>query len=129
MDYEVVIIILGFVLFYMGYKKVIKILGSVELYKYFGGDDDLDDLSDDLDEDNVDGEKLYSFFDNDEDEKTDKSKRLSDDVEAEMDALGLEEWQKDLVREGRYLPTSFSSNHDRDSSESTDSNYYKDDTW
>lgn len=53
-------------------------------------------------------------------------KLCSPEKEKEMEMLGLEEWQKDLVREGRFEPWSFKSKASGDVSEGS---YYKDDTW
>lgn len=36
-----------------------------------------------------------------------EEQRRKEDLEKEMDLYGLEEWQKELVREGRYSPWSF----------------------
>lgn len=44
--------------------------------------------------------------------------------EEEMETLDLEEWQKELVREGRFSPTSFGS---KESGDLDDNSYYKDD--
>ncbi len=51
-------------------------------------------------------------------------KKIDRELEEEMENLELEEWQKELVREGRFSPTSFGSkaNDDLD-----DNSYYKDD--
>ena len=57
-------------------------------------------------------EKNMGFFDNDEKE-----------LEEEMDNLGLEDWQKELVREGKYDPENF----EEDDSEDEDDYYYEDD--
>lgn len=54
----------------------------------------------------------------------DKSKDKKSDIEKEMDTLELEEWQKDLVREGRFSPTSFGS---KECNDLDDNSYYKDD--
>ena len=42
---------------------------------------------------------LTKLFNNDED--------IDEELESEMDDLNLEEWQKDLVREGKYSPYNF----------------------
>ena len=42
---------------------------------------------------------LTKLFNNDED--------IDEELESEMDDLNLEEWQKDLVREGKYSPYDF----------------------
>ena len=44
-------------------------------------------------------------------------------IEKEMDDLGLEEWQKEEVREGRYDPWNF----EEDDSEDEDDYYHEDD--
>ena len=44
-------------------------------------------------------------------------------LEKEMDDLGLEEWQKEEVREGRYDPWNF----EEDDSEDEDDYYHEDD--
>lgn len=54
----------------------------------------------------------------------DKSKDKKSDIEKEMDTLELEEWQKDLVREGRFSPTSFGS---KECNDLDDNSYHKDD--
>lgn len=53
-----------------------------------------------------------------------KSKDKKSDIEEEMDTLELEEWQKDLVREGRFSPTSFGS---KEGNDLDDNSYHKDD--
>ena len=52
------------------------------------------------------------FFDKDDDE-----------LEERMDNLDLEDWQKDLVREGLYDPENF----EEDDSEDEDDYYHEDD--
>ena len=47
----------------------------------------------------------------------------NDDIEKEMDNLDLEDWQKDLVREGKYDPENF----EEDDSEDEDDYYHEDD--
>ena len=47
----------------------------------------------------------------------------NDETEEEMNNLGLEDWQKDLVREGKYDPENF----EEDDSEDEDDYYYEDD--
>ena len=44
------------------------------------------------------------------------------ELEKEMDNLDLEEWQKDLVREGKYDPENF----EEDDSEDEDDYYHED---
>ena len=44
--------------------------------------------------------------------------------EEEMDTLELDEWQKDLVKDERFSPTSFGS---KESGDLDDNAYYKDD--
>ena len=41
-----------------------------------------------------------------------------------MDTLELDEWQKDLVKDERFSPTSFGS---KESGDLDDNSYYKDD--
>lgn len=55
---------------------------------------------------------LFDWMDNEKNE-----------VEEEMDNLDLEEWQKDLVREGKYDPENF----EEDDSEDEDDYYHEDD--
>lgn len=57
----------------------------------------------------------------------DKSKDKKSDIEEEMDTLELEEWQKDLVREGRFAPWSFKKKS-TSSEPLSDGQYYKDDS-
>jgi hypothetical protein len=45
------------------------------------------------------------------------------EIEEEMDNLDLEDWQKDLVREGKYDPENF----EEDDSEDEDDYYHEDD--
>jgi len=45
------------------------------------------------------------------------------ELEEEMDNLGLEDWQKELVREGKYDPENF----EEDDLEDEDDYYYEDD--
>ena len=45
------------------------------------------------------------------------------ELEKEMDNLDLEEWQKDLVREGKYDPENF----EEDDSDDEDDYYHEDD--
>lgn len=45
-----------------------------------------------------------------------------------MDYYCLEEWQKDLVREERFVPRSFQKKS-ISSDELSDNQYYKDDEW
>ena len=45
------------------------------------------------------------------------------ELEEEMDNLGLEPWQKELVREGKYDPENF----EEDDSEDEDDYYHEDD--
>ena len=46
----------------------------------------------------------------------------NDDLEERMDDLDLEEWQKELVREGKYDPENFD-----EEPEEEDDYYYEDD--
>ena len=56
---------------------------------------------------------LTKLFNNDED--------IDEELESEMDDLNLEEWQKDLVREGKYSP------YDFDEEELEEDDYYYED--
>ncbi len=47
----------------------------------------------------------------------------NDELEEEMDNLGLEDWQKEEVREGRHDPWNF----EEDDSEDEDDYYHEDD--
>ena len=47
----------------------------------------------------------------------------NDDLEKRMDDLELEDWQKDLVREGKYDPENFEESEDLEE----DDYYYEDD--
>ncbi len=47
----------------------------------------------------------------------------NDDLEERMDDLELEDWQKDLVREGKYDPENFEESEDLEE----DDYYYEDD--
>lgn len=58
---------------------------------------------------------VSSFKDDSEDKSFD---------EEEMDTLELDEWQKDLVKDERFSPTSFGS---KESGDLDDNAYYKDD--
>lgn len=58
---------------------------------------------------------VSSFKDDSEDKSFD---------EEEMDILDLDEWQKDLVKDERFSPTSFGS---KESGDLDDNSYYKDD--
>lgn len=58
---------------------------------------------------------VSSFKDDSEDKSFD---------EEEMDTLELDEWQKDLVKDERFSPTSFGS---KESDDLDDNSYYKDD--
>ena len=59
-------------------------------------------------------------------EKT-KKKNISPYSEEEMDNYFLEEWQKELVREGRFAPWSFKKKS-TSSEPLSDGQYYKDDS-
>lgn len=61
-----------------------------------------------------------------DDENEPKKENLSPYSEEEMDDYSLEEWQKDLVRQGRYAPWSFKKKS-TSSDELSDDQYYKDD--
>ena len=59
---------------------------------------------------------LFNFtklFNNDEDN--------DEELESEMDELNLEDWQKDLVREGKYSP------YDFEEEELEEDDYYSED--
>ena len=58
------------------------------------------------------GNENMGFFDKEDDE-----------LEENMNNLELEEWQKELVREGQYDPENF----EEDDSEDEDDYYYEDD--
>lgn len=60
-------------------------------------------------------------------EKKTKKKNISPYSEEEMDKHFLEEWQKDLVREGRFAPWSFKKKS-TSSEPLSDGQYYKDDS-
>ena len=47
----------------------------------------------------------------------------NDDLEERMNDLDLEDWQKDLVREGKYDPENFEESEDLED----DDYYYEDD--
>ncbi len=47
----------------------------------------------------------------------------NNDLEKRMDDLELEDWQKDLVREGKYEPENFEESEDLEE----DDYYYEDD--
>ena len=47
----------------------------------------------------------------------------NDDLEEKMDDLDLEDWQKELVREGQYDPENFEESEDLEE----DDYYYEDD--
>ena len=49
-------------------------------------------------------------------------KKKQDELEKEMDAYELEEWQKELVRQGKYNPNNF-----EDSDDLEDEDYYYED--
>ena len=59
--------------------------------------------------------KEYDFYD----DLTEKEKEI---LEEKMDQLNLEEWQKDLIREGKYDPENF-----EEEVEDEDEYYYEDD--
>lgn len=60
-------------------------------------------------------------------EKKPKKKNISPYSEEEMDKYFLEEWQKELVREGRFAPWSFKKKS-TSSEPLSDGQYYKDDS-
>lgn len=60
-------------------------------------------------------------------EKKTKKKNISPYSEEKMDKHFLEEWQKDLVREGRFAPWSFKKKS-TSSEPLSDGQYYKDDS-
>lgn len=60
-------------------------------------------------------------------EKKPKKKNISPYSEEEMDKYYLEEWQKELVREGRFAPWSFKKKS-TSSEPLSDGQYYKDDS-
>lgn len=68
--------------------------------------------------------EIFSNEDDEEDEP--KKENHSPYSEEEMDYYCLEEWQKDLVREGRFAPWSFQKKS-ISSDELSDNQYYKDD--
>lgn len=68
--------------------------------------------------------EIFSNEDAEEDEP--KKENHSPYFEEEMDYYCLEEWQKDLVREGRFAPWSFQKKS-TSSDELSDNQYYKDD--
>ena len=78
-----------------------------DFFDYLVATDELDDF---LGEKK--GNEEMGFFD-----------KLDDDVEEEMDNLGLEDWQKELVREGKYDPENF----EEDDSSDEDDYYHEDD--
>lgn len=59
--------------------------------------------------------------------KKTKKKNISPYSEEEMDNYFLEEWQKELVREGRFAPWSFKKKS-TSSEPLSDGQYYKDDS-
>lgn len=59
-------------------------------------------------------------------EEKPKKKNISPYSEEDMDKYYLEEWQKDLVREGRFAPWSFKKKSTY-SGKLSDGQYYKDD--
>jgi hypothetical protein len=66
---------------------------------------------------------LFDFINKDEndfyEDLTDEEK---EELEEKMDELNLEDWQKDLVREGKYDPENF-----EEEVEDEDDYYYEDD--
>lgn len=53
----------------------------------------------------------------------DEKKKKNEELEKEMDAYDLEDWQKDLVRKGEYDPWNFEEDGDLEE----DDYYYEDD--
>ena len=68
--------------------------------------------------------EIFSKENDEEDEPKKENRSLYS--EEEMDYYCLEEWQKDLVREGRFAPWSFQKKS-TSSDELSDNQYYKDD--
>lgn len=84
-----------------------------------------------------DSEESYEVYENNENINITKEKiktgyayydsldeQTQENLEKEMEALELEDFEKDLVREGRYNPWNFSSKCDRELNEN---DYYHDD--
>ena len=53
----------------------------------------------------------------------DDKKKKQEELEKEMDALDLEEWEKDEIRQGNYDVTSFEYDNEEDFE---DDDYYED---
>ena len=68
-------------------------------------------------------DELDSFLGLEEREDMGFFDKDNDELEERMDNLDLEEWQKDLVREGKYDPENF----EEDDSEDEDDYYHEDD--
>ena len=89
-----------------------NILGSVtmkdDLFDYLVATDEIDNFLGYRKKE----ENKMGFFDKDDDE-----------LEERMNYLDLEEWQKDLVREGKYDPENF----EEDDSSDEDDYYHEDD--
>ena len=66
-------------------------------------------------------------FETSKNEKKTKKKNISPYSEEEMDNYFLEEWQKELVREGRFASWSFRKKS-TSSEPLSDGQYYKDDS-
>lgn len=66
-------------------------------------------------------------FETNKNVKKPKKKNISPYSEEEMDNYFLEEWQKELVREGRFAPWSFKKKSTY-SGKLSDGQYYKDDS-
>ena len=77
-----------------------------DFFDYLVATDELDDFL------GLEEREDMGFFDKDNDE-----------LEERMNNLDLEEWQKDLVREGKYDPENF----EEDDSEDEDDYYHEDD--
>lgn len=71
---------------------------------------------------------LKDYKEKTKNDKNDKPKKVNHSPysEEEMDEYSLEEWQKDLVREGRYAPWSFKKKS-TSSDELSEDQYYEDD--
>ncbi len=78
-----------------------------DLFNYLVATDELDNFLG-----KKKGNKEMGFFDKEDDE-----------LEEEMDNLELEDWQKELVREGMYSPENF----EEDDSSDEDDYYHEDD--
>ena len=78
-----------------------------DYFKFLVATDELDDFLG-----KKKGNEDMGFFDKEDDE-----------LEEEMDNLELEDWQKELVREGKYDPENF----EEDDSSDEDDYYHEDD--